>query len=55
MLCENKPWCWECLNLLMLLQVMVLSSLLEIFLSQDEGKVLVFLSETLVELGRILR
>lgn len=51
----NKPRYWECLNLLMLLQVRVLNSLLEIIQSQDEGKVLVFLSETLVELGRIPR
>lgn len=54
-LCMNKPRYWECLNLLMLLQVRVLNSLLEIIQSQDEGKVLVFLSETLVELGRIPR
>lgn len=52
---ENKPQRWECLNLFMLQQIMVLSSFLEIFLGQAVGEVLVFPTETLVVLGRIPR
>lgn len=49
------PWHWEYLNLLMLLQVVALSSFLEIFLDQDVAKVLVFPSEAPLVRGRIHR